>query len=207
MHQAWQSAESGNRQIIREVQLKGWHVVIIRNGEIVKFTILIRDTVGLECLGHVQHMARLGVKPLPHVRGGVRVVLQVALPDLVDRFLGAHLKHRLLICQHIKQLDLARFPCELAHDQALVCPPRHFEGGRRFDRTVPIRAVDESAHRHKGRLLVCLRVNVLSQILGARIEPMRDVRARRFDERLRQRAWVSTHECRQIEHRGEARDP
>jgi hypothetical protein len=59
--------------------------------------------------------------------------------------------------------------------------------------------VDESVHGQERSLLVCLRINVLAQTVRARVEPMRDICARCFDQWLCELTGVRAHQFGQVE--------
>ena len=67
--------------------------------------------------------------------------------------------------------------------------------------------MEEAAHRRERHLEVGLRVDVRAHVLGDRVEPVRDVGARRVDQRLHERARVRLDELGEVEDAVEERHP
>jgi hypothetical protein len=60
---------SRNCQVVVEVQVNGWHVVIVVDAQLNQLITFVRNSILLKGLTHVKNAA----KPFPSVRGSVAV--------------------------------------------------------------------------------------------------------------------------------------
>ena len=161
-------------QIVVEVEVDGWNVLVWLHAELEQVFALVNDAVLLQVLRHVKHLAHA----LPGVGGSVHVCIRVTVQNLIKTLLGGNLDGVIMLGQSVEDSNQSRALCQVTDAvTGLVLPPGHREIGIPFRIRLCRWHVQESTMRAHKLCRASLLINVSARLLCRWVKPVCDVRA------------------------------
>ena len=162
-------------QIIVEVEVNGWNILVWLHAELEQLLALINDPVLLQVLRHVEHLAHA----LPGVGGSVHVCIRVTVQNLIKTLLGGYFDGVIMLGQRVENSNQSRALCQITDAVArLVVPPGHREIGIPFGIRLCRWYMQESTMWAHKLCRTCLLINVSARLLCRWVKPVCNVSAR-----------------------------